>query len=159
MLGGVPPGPSNPGPVQKRLVFHTHVYVIALACEQALQDALTAGREKEGELVTKSLEFEYLHRKSRCEKLIGGDDISNDVITVGTFFQCLFTFALVSASQAGSFISIFAATKVNRMLRQYLGPGGALEGTLDRGENRQNLTLFKKENARFATLLKQKTFL
>ena len=69
------------------------------------------------------------------------------------------SFALVSASQTGSFISIFAATKVNRMLRQYLGPGGALEGTLDRGENRQNLTLFKKENARFATLLKQKTFL
>ena len=27
-----------------------------------------------------SLEFEYLHLKSRCEMLIGGDDISNDVI-------------------------------------------------------------------------------
>ena len=42
------------------------------------------GREKEEELATPSLEFEYLHRKSRCEKLIGGDDISNDVITLGT---------------------------------------------------------------------------
>ena len=31
--------------------------------------------------------------------LIGGDDISNDVITLGTGFQCLFTFALVSASR------------------------------------------------------------
>ena len=50
-----------------------------LASEQALQGA--AGREKEGELVTTSLEFEYLHRKSRCEMLIGGNDISNDVIT------------------------------------------------------------------------------
>ena len=29
--------------------------------------------------------------------LIGEDDISNDVITLGTFFQCLFTFALVSS--------------------------------------------------------------
>ena len=26
----------------------------------------------------------YLHQKSRCEMLIGGDDISNDVITLGT---------------------------------------------------------------------------
>ena len=31
--------------------------------------------------------------------LIGGDDISNDVITLGMCFQCLFTFALVSASR------------------------------------------------------------
>ena len=55
-----------------------------LACEQALRSALAAGREKEGELATTSLEFEYLHRKSRCEMLIGGDGISNDVITFGT---------------------------------------------------------------------------
>ena len=35
-----------------------------------------ARREKEGELATtyNSLEFEYLHRKSRCEMLIGRDD-------------------------------------------------------------------------------------
>ena len=47
-----------------------------------------AGQEKEGELATTSLEFEYLHRKSRCEMLIGGDDnISNDVITLGTCFS------------------------------------------------------------------------
>ena len=42
--------------------------------------ALAAGGEKEGELATTSLEFVYLHRKSRCEMLIDGDDISNDVI-------------------------------------------------------------------------------
>ena len=52
-----------------------------LACEQALRDALAAGREKERELATTSLYFEYLHRKRRCEILIGGDDISYDVIT------------------------------------------------------------------------------
>ena len=43
--------------------------------------------QKEGELAITSLEFEYLHRKSRCEMLIGGDDISNDVITLGTCFS------------------------------------------------------------------------
>ena len=34
-----------------------------LACEQALQSTLVAGWEKEGELATTSLEFEYLHQK------------------------------------------------------------------------------------------------
>ena len=52
--------------------------------------ALAAGWEKEGETGTTSLEFEYLHRKSRCEMLIGGDDISNDVITLGTCFSMFF---------------------------------------------------------------------
>ena len=41
----------------------------------------------EVELATTSLEFEYLHRKSQCEMLIGGDDISNDVITLCTCFS------------------------------------------------------------------------
>ena len=58
-----------------------------VACEQAVLSALAAGQEKEGELATRSQEFEYLHRKSRCEMLIGGDDISNDVITLGTCFS------------------------------------------------------------------------
>ena len=58
-----------------------------LACEQALRGVLAVGREKEGELATMSLEFKYLHQKSRCEMLIGGDDISNDVITLGTCFS------------------------------------------------------------------------
>ena len=51
-----------------------------ITCEQALRGARAAGREKEGDLATTSLEFGYLHRKSRSEMLIGGDDISNDVI-------------------------------------------------------------------------------
>ena len=33
-----------------------------------------------------SLKFAHLHRKSRCEMLIGGDCVSNDVITLRTFF-------------------------------------------------------------------------
>ena len=72
-----------------------------VACEQGLRGALAAGREKEGELATTSLEFEYLHRKSRCEMLIGGDGISNDVITLGTCFSMFvyirarFRFALI----------------------------------------------------------------
>ena len=58
-----------------------------LACEQVLWGALAVGWEKEGELATMSQEFEYLHRKSRCKLLIGGDDISNDVIILGTCFS------------------------------------------------------------------------
>ena len=62
---------------------------------------MLAGREKAEKLATTSLEFEYLHRKSRCEMLIGGDDISNDIITLGTCFSMLvhdlrpFRFALI----------------------------------------------------------------
>ena len=37
------------------------------------------GWEKEGELATTFLDYEYLHRKSRCKMLIGGDDISSDL--------------------------------------------------------------------------------
>ena len=55
-----------------------------IACEQALRGALATGREKEGQHSTTFLEFEYLHRKSLCEMLIGGDDIGNDVIILGT---------------------------------------------------------------------------
>ena len=62
-------------------------FEINLACEQVLRGALAAGKEKEGELATTSLEFEFLHRKSQGEMLIGGDDFSNDVITLGTCFS------------------------------------------------------------------------
>ena len=50
-----------------------------LACEQGLWGAVVGeGRE-------------YVHRKSQCEMLIGGDNIRNDVITLHMFF-----FAFVS---------------------------------------------------------------
>ena len=60
-----------------------------LTCEQTLRGALAASPEKE--LSTTSLEFDYLHQKYRCEMLIGGDDISNDVITLGTCFSMFVT--------------------------------------------------------------------
>ena len=45
------------------------------------------GLGKGGRACNTSLEFEYLHRKSRCKMLIGRDDISNDVIPHGTCFS------------------------------------------------------------------------
>ena len=39
-----------------------------LACEQALPGALAAGQEKEGELATKSMEFEF-HLQFPCGSL------------------------------------------------------------------------------------------
>ena len=81
--------------------YKTEVAAITLACEQVLQGALVVGQEKEGELATTSLEFEYLHQKSRCKIMIGRDDISNDVITLGTCFSMFvyirahFCFALI----------------------------------------------------------------
>ena len=69
-----------------------------VACEQALRGVLVAGRGKEGELATTSLEFEYLYRKSRCEMLIGGGDISNDVITLGAYFHVFLNVYLHSGS-------------------------------------------------------------
>ena len=55
---------------------------VIIAYEQALPGALAGGQEKEGELATTSLEFEYLHRKIQCKMLT-----SNDVITLGTCFS------------------------------------------------------------------------
>ena len=64
------------------------------ACEQALRlGALAVGWEKERELATTSLESEYLHRKNRCEMLVGGDDISNDVSSI---FHMVFNVCLHS---------------------------------------------------------------
>ena len=53
-----------------------------LVRERALWSALAAAREKEGELAITSLKFEYLHRKSRFETLIGEDDISNYLVRI-----------------------------------------------------------------------------
>ena len=83
-----PPGPQYRGFTSPlRVLHHGTRSFFGLACEQALWDALKEGRKKEGELATTSLEFEYLHRKSRGNMLIGGDDISNDVITLCTWFS------------------------------------------------------------------------
>ena len=65
---------------------------------QALRGALAAGREKEGELATTILGFEYLRRQSQCEMLISGDGISYDVFTLGACFQVFFNVCLHSRS-------------------------------------------------------------
>ena len=87
--------------------------------------APATGQEKEGQLATTSLEFEYLHRKSRCEMLIGGDDISNDVITLSTCFSMFvyirprFRFALIgrnlTAQSTGSHRGIGGGIKIPEM--------------------------------------------
>ena len=75
-----------------------------LPCEQALRDTLVAGQENEGQLATTSLEFENLHQKSQSEMVIGGDDISNDIITLGKCFsvfvyiRACFHFALIGGN-------------------------------------------------------------
>ena len=75
-----------------------HRFIRCIPCKQALRGALAVGQEKEGELAITSLEFEYLHRKNRCEMLIGGDDISNDVITFGMCFSIFVYICTLSTS-------------------------------------------------------------
>ena len=78
---------------------------------------LAAGREKEGVLATTSLEFEYLH----WEMLIGGDDICNQNITLGT---CFSMFVYIRAR--------FLFTLIDRNLKaqstgSYRGTGGGIQ--------------------------------
>ena len=58
--------------------------------------------------------------------LIGGDDISNDVITLGTRFFCLFTFALISGNlttqSAGSHRGIGGGIQIPETYLQALLP-------------------------------------
>ena len=59
-----------------------------IAYEQALGDALEVGREKEGDLATTSLEFEYLHRKSRCEMTLVMTSLPLARTCFHVFFTC-----------------------------------------------------------------------
>ena len=76
------------------------------SCLRASSLGRFGGREGKGRKACNytSLQFEYLHRKSRYEMLIGGDDISNDVITLGTcfsvlvFIRALLHFALIGGN-------------------------------------------------------------
>ena len=102
------------------------IKTLQIACEQALWGALVVGREKEEELATiyVDLEFEYLHRKSQCEMLIGRDVISNGIITLGTCFSLFvhiharFQFTLISrnlrAQSSGSHRRIGHGFKFHR---------------------------------------------
>jgi len=54
------------------------------------------GEDNKRRACNTSLKFEYLHRKRRCKMLIGGDDISINVITPWyVYIRPLFRFALI----------------------------------------------------------------
>ena len=89
----------------KILPLHCKLLVLRVVSVRASFPGGSGGRAgKEGELATSSLEFEYLHRKTRCEMPIGGGDIGNDVITLGSCFSMFvyirarFCFALISGN-------------------------------------------------------------
>ena len=63
--------------------------VVSLRASSPGHSGSRAGKGRRACNYCASLEFEYLHRKSRYEKLISGDDVSNDVITLGTCFSML----------------------------------------------------------------------
>ena len=92
-------------------------------CEQALQGNLVAGREKEGELATTSLEFEYLHQKSRCKMLIGRDDISNDVLTLGTCFHVFYNVCYI---HAGFHLVLIGGNLTAQLTGSHRGIGGGI---------------------------------
>ena len=93
-------------------------------CEQALRGNLVAGREKEGELATTSLEFEYLHQKSRCKMLIGRDDISNDVITLGTCFHVFYNVCYI---HAGFHLVLIGGNLTAQLTGSHRGIGGGIQ--------------------------------
>ena len=63
------------------------IHWINLSLRASSSGCSGGGVGKGGRACNTSLEFEYLHWKSRCKMLIGGDDISNDVIPHGTCFS------------------------------------------------------------------------
>ena len=50
---------EKPSLTRENKVDYSPEVQAAVACEQGVRDALVAGREKEGELATTSLEFEF----------------------------------------------------------------------------------------------------
>ena len=89
----------------KILPLHCKLLDLRVVSVRASFPGGSGGRAgKEGELATSSLEFEYLHRKTRCEMPIGGGGIGNDVITLGSCFSMFvyirarFRFALISGN-------------------------------------------------------------
>ena len=71
--------------ITERGLFFKYLIWSCLRASSPGRSERRAGKGRE--VATTSLEFEYLHRKSRCKMLIGGDDISNDVITLCTWFS------------------------------------------------------------------------
>ena len=71
---------------------------VTLACEQALQSTLAAEWEKEGELATTSLEFQYLHQKVDEKCWLAKMTLVTTSLSLVCVFQCLFTFSFISTS-------------------------------------------------------------
>ena len=122
--------------VQKRIVFNTSVHVstqagsfisifAATKVNRTLRQYFRSGGGGRGHLREVWVEV--------CRYWAARD---LQTLTSLMFFKSAssFTHMFTWLLKAGSFISIFAGTKLNRMLRQYLRPGGALTGTLGRGE-------------------------
>ena len=77
------------GQLSVEATFYTQELIMKkVACKQALRGDLVVGREKEGELATTFLKFEYLHRNSQCEMLIGRYDISKTFFNSCSFPLC-----------------------------------------------------------------------
>ena len=62
------------------------------AYKQVLQGALAAGWQKERQLATTSLEFDYLHQKSQCKMLIGGMTLEMMSLPSARAFTCFLFF-------------------------------------------------------------------
>ena len=69
-----------------------------------------------------SLEFECLHRKSVCEMLlIGGDDLSNGVITLG---MCFLMFVYI---RARFLFALIGGNLTAQSTRSHRGIGGGIQ--------------------------------
>ena len=67
------------------------------------EQAVRAVLAKERRPCNTSLKFDSLHRKRRCKMLIGGDDISNNVITPWyVYIRARFPFALICGKSDSS---------------------------------------------------------
>ena len=73
------------------------VVQLKIAYEQVLQGALAAMWQKERELATTSLEFDYLHQKSQCKTLIGGMTLAMMSFRWARAFTCFSFFAYIHA--------------------------------------------------------------
>ena len=83
------------------------VVQLLIAYEKVLQDALAVVWQKERELATTSLEFDYLHLKSQCKMMIGGMTLvmmslpSEHAFTCFSFFVYIwahFSFTLIGGN-------------------------------------------------------------
>ena len=104
-----------------RLFTFKDLFPFDFSLQTSSPGALAAGRGKEGELATTPLAFEYLHRKSRCEMLIVGDDISNDVTSI---FYVFFNVCLHSRSSP---LALIGGNLTAQSTGSHMGIGGGIQ--------------------------------